>query len=475
MKSKILIVIILATTRLFAQYPTTQLLLNDVPQSKYYNAGSFPEYSGHFGFPGLSNISVLASSSGFAMKDVFENKNTLDLSGLVDGLSDNNFLNTGLGIELLSFGFKVKKNYFSLNITPIVDVNFGYNKDLLGFIINGNADFIGKTISFDGTEFDISVYNEIGLGYTREFNDKLSFGGRLKLLLGGANLSGNFDGIGLHTDNDDFKLTANSTFSINQYGAHLIPGDNGDSLAEAWGAPLVNPSNFGLGVDFGAAYKVSDKLNVFASVIDLGYLSWKDFGEELYNDGASFSFGGLSLDEVLNNDTTGGDDEDFFSELTDSANGVFALERKRSSYTTSLKTKIFAGLNYKVNDYIDADAVLHGRFFGSKFYPAIMLGAGLNLKRWLRLKLSYAATNGSYDNLGTALVLNLGAFQIYGSMDNLLGFTQLDYARNLNGSFGINFVFGKNKNKNKNKDEEESKKRKKATKPSKKNDDPIVE
>ena len=469
MKIKILMIIVLATSNLFAQYPTTQLLLNDVPQSKYYNAGSFPEYSGHFGFPVLSNISVTASSSGFAMKDIFKNKNTLDLNGLLDGLSNKNYINTGFGIDVLSFGFKVKKNYFSLNITPKADFNIGYNKDLLGFIINGNGGYIGETISFDGTGFDISVYNEVGIGYTREVNEKLSIGGRLKLLTGLANLSGDFDGISLYTDNDNFKLTANSTFSINQYGAHLIPGDNGDSLTEAWGAPLVNPSNFGLGVDFGTAYKVSDKLNVFASVIDLGYLSWKDYGEELYNDGASFSFGGASLDEVLNNDTTGGDDEDFFSELTDSANGVFALERKRSSYTTSLKTKIFAGLNYKVNDYIDADAVLHGRFFGSKFYPAIMLGAGLNLKRWLRLKLSYAATNGSYDNLGTALVLNLGAFQIYGSMDNLLGFTQLDYARNLNGSFGINFVFGKNK------DEEKSKKRKKATKPSKKNDDPIVE
>ena len=83
-----------------------------MPQSKYYNAGSFFEYNGHFGFPGLSNISFLAFSSGFAMKDVFENKITLDLAGLVDSLNDKNFLNTGFGIELLSFGFKVKKNYF---------------------------------------------------------------------------------------------------------------------------------------------------------------------------------------------------------------------------------------------------------------------------------------------------------------------------------------------------------------------------
>ena len=470
---------LLATSSLFAQYPTTQLLLNDVPQSKYYNAGFFPEYSGHFGFPGLSNISGTASSSGFAMKDLFVDKNTLNLEGLVDGLETKNFINTGFGIEVLTFGFKVKKNYFSFNITPKVDVNFGYNKDLLGFIVNGNGDYVGKSISFDGTGFDISVYNEVGFGYTREVDEKLSIGGRLKLLTGGANVSGNFDGISLHTDKDDFTLTANSTFSINQYGAHLMGGEKGDSLKEAWGAPLVNPSNFGVGIDFGAAYKVSDKINVFASVVDLGYLSWKDYGETLYNDGASFSFGGLPLDELLNSDTTttttttttgGEEEESFFDGLSDSISDVFSLERERKSYTTSLKSKIFAGVNYKINKYFDADGVLHGRFFGSKFYPAVMLGVGANLGSWFRLKLSYAATNGSYDNLGAAAVFNLGAFQIYGAMDNLYGITQLDYAKNITGSFGINFVFRKDKD-----DEQKIDKRKKENKPLIKSEKPRVD
>jgi len=77
------------------------------------------------------------------------------------------------------------------------------------------------------------------------------------------------------------------------------------------------------------------------------------------------------------------------------------------------------------------------------------------------VKLSYAATNGSYDNIGAGLVLNLGAFQIYGAMDNLYGLTQLDYAKNLTGSFGINFLIGKNKDD----EEKEVDKRKKTSIP----------
>lgn len=453
MKSNFLVLILLISGSIYAQYPTQLIVLKDVPQAKYYDAGYFPHYSGHIGFPLLSNISVTASSSGFAMKDFFENKNTVDLSGFVNGLSNKNYLNVGTGIDLFTLGFKIKKNYFSINITPKVDLNLGYNKNLFKFLVEGNGGFVGQTISFEGTGFDASAYNEFGFGFSREINEKLSVGGRLKVLLGIANISGDFDGVGLHTDNDNFEITATSTFSVNQYGAHLT----NDSLADAWGASEVNPSNLGYGVDFGGSYDLSDKLNVFASVVDLGYLSWKDYGQRSYNDGASFSFGGVPY----SSDTSGSEESNYFDELSDSIQNVFSLKEERTSYKTALKTKIFIGANYKLNKFFDADAVAYGRFFGSKFYPSLMLGVGANLGSWFRVKLSYAATNGSYDNIGAGLVLNLGAFQIYGAMDNLYGLTQLDYAKNLTGSFGINFLIGKNKDD----EEKEVDKRKKTSIP----------
>lgn len=456
MKSRVLAIILLVSGSLYAQYPTQLIVLKDVPQARYYDAGYFPKYSSNFGIPVLSNITVTASSSGFAMKDFFETKNRIGFSGLIAGLENKNYLNVGTGIDLFTLGFKIKKNYFSFNVTPKVDFNLGYNKNLFKFLIEGNGGFVGQTISFDGTGFDISAYNEFGLGFSREINEKLSVGGRLKVLLGIANLSGDFDEVSLHTANDDFEITASSTFSINQYGNHLM----NDSLADAWGAAAVNPSNLGFGVDFGGSYNLSEKLNVFASVIDLGYLSWKDYGQRSYNDGASFSFGGVPYSSSSSSDSSQ-EESSYFEELSDSLQNVFSLKEERVSYTTALKTKVFIGANYKLNKYFDADAVAYGRFFGKKFYPSLMLGVGANLGSWFRLKLSYAATNKSYDNFGAGVVLNLGAFQIYTAVDNLYGLTQVDYAKNLSGSFGINFVIGKNSDKEKN----EIKKREADSKP----------
>lgn len=457
--SKLLIILITASLSLSAQYPSIQGLFNNVPQSKYYNAGHFPtDYKGYFGFPLLTNISTTASNSGFAMKDIYKDGN-IDLDQLVNTIDDKNLLNVGFGIDVIGFGFSVKDNYFSFNITPKVDFNFGYNKNLLGFIIEGNGGSIGKELSFDGTGFDISAYTEIGFGYTRKVNDKLSAGGRMKILLGVANLSGNFDGVSIYTDPDDFSITANSTFSINMYGSHLA----NDSLATAWGASNVNFNNLGLGVDFGASYTLNDQLTVFANVVDLGFLSWKDFGERLYNDGASFTYDGLAFDELMSDDEGDSNDPEeeedgYFERLSDSLSETFSLEKERLSYTTSLKTKVFLGGNYKFNKYFNADGLLYGRFYAGKLYTSAQVGLGVQLGKWFNLKGSYGITNGTYDNLGAGVVFTLGGFQLYTMFDNLYGVSRLDYTRNLTASFGINFLIKGDD------DQEKSKKSKKSRK-----------
>ena len=79
----------------------------------------------------------------------------------------------------------------------------------------------------------------------------------------------------------------------------------------------------------------------------------------------------------------------------------------------------------------------------------IMAGAGFHLNKWLTTKVTFAGVNSTYDNIGAGLILHLGAFQLYGMVDNVYGLTQVDHARYLSGSFGINFTFKGNKNEKK--------------------------
>ena len=206
-------------TVLAAQYPSQQMLFDNVPQSRKYDVGFFPEYSGHFGMPGLSNVGYSLNNSGFVINDLFQTSAGL-IGGQVDtdiysfdeimsfynSLRDDNYLNSGLGLDLVNFGFKVKKNYFSLNATLRQDLQLTYGKGLFDLLVNGNADYIGESISFDGFSAEVTAYTELGVGYTRLVNDNLSVGGKLKVLLGLGNLKGEAGG-SLYTDPDDYSLT----------------------------------------------------------------------------------------------------------------------------------------------------------------------------------------------------------------------------------------------------------------------------
>lgn len=440
MKKNLILItlVVLSALGMKGQYANQQALYFGLPQAKYLNPGVFPEYDGYFSLPALSGWGVTGSNSGFSWNDMFETGN-LQLERLVPLLNEKNFLNVGLGFDAFGLGFKSGKNFFSFNLTPKVDVNFGYNKSVFDFLTNGNGNYIGESISLDGFGFDISAYTEAGIGYTREVTEDLSIGGRAKLLLGIANLNGNFDGISLYTDPDDYSLTATSEFAINSYGAFLI----NDSISDVLGNPsVVNFSNIGLGLDLGANYQLNDKINVFASLVDLGFMKWADNGESLYNDGASFTFDGIPFQELLGSDESGSEEESgFFNDLGDSLSNTFELQRSKQDYTTRLKTRFFAGASYELNKYFDGQAMLHGRVFNGRIYPMYMLGGSFHLKKWLTTKLTYSGANGTFDNIGAGLVLHLGAFQIYGMLDNAIGLTAVDYQKFLNGSFGINFTF----------------------------------
>jgi len=431
-----------------AQYANQQAFYNNLPQAKYTNPGILPDYSGYLSIPALSGYGVTLSNSGFAFNDFFQDGN-LSPNNLLSAMHNKNLLNISSAVDVLGFGLKFGKNSIALNITPKTDVNLGYSKSVFDFLINGNGNHIGKSISLDGFSFDVSSYIETGIGYTREINEKISAGARVKFLSGLGNVNGDFDGISLYTNPNDYSLTASSNFAINAYGTFF-----GDSeLAEQMGnPPYFNPNNLGLGLDLGVNYQFSDNIQFFGSIVDLGYLKWSEYGETLYNDGASFKFDGLPLDELLES----GDDNDngssFSEDLTDSLTSTFNLQRSQISYTTGLKTQIYAGASYSFTDYFVFQGMLHGRVFNNKIYPMYMFSGGINLKRWLSAKLTYSGVNKTYNNIGAGVVLHAGAFQLYAMMDNIYGLTQIDYTRNLAGSFGVNFTFK----------DKEDKKRKKA-------------
>lgn len=135
------------------------------------------------------------------------------------------------------------------------------NPNTLGLILRGNGPYAGDTVSDSGIRGAIVRTRELGFG-TGIKTDKFSLGGRLRLKQGirMAQLA-NLD-YSLYTDSLGTQVNVAADYDL--YTTPKL-GQTG----------LFSFQGFGLGLDLGARYIVSDKLDFELSATDIGFTSWK--------------------------------------------------------------------------------------------------------------------------------------------------------------------------------------------------------
>ncbi len=411
-----------------------------IPQSTRTNPGIMPKAKFHLGLPVISYLDMSLVNTGFVFSDLFSSSTDISTAELVKSLKKDNYLSLNLNVDLLSFGFKIKeKNYFSFNVTERVAFNFDYSKDFMRLLAEGTAPFIGQTMSMSGTGFRFSSFCEYGLGYTRQFNDRLSVGTKFKLLQGLSHINSEDLDIKLATDATDYSLTATSTIGFRTAGLGFLTDSNKkfDPLSY-----LTNWENKGFAIDLGGNYKLTDKISVSASLTDIGLINWKTDARRYYNNKAEFTWSGLDIMKYLT-DTAAS--RNYASHLADSLQNVFGLKKDELAFSTKLVGNMYLGGQYKFNKWFNAGAVFHGQLFANHIYPSFTALGGVNLGKMMQISASYSILNSSYTNLGAAFALNLGPVQIYAAGDNVFGFTQMDYAKTLNARIGINIMTGYSK------------------------------
>ncbi len=458
----------------YAQQDLTIYNMQSIPQSSYTNPAfkPIPEYKFYIGFPALSsfylgvgNTTGLKSKNNIIRRD--DDSLSINFDNFVDKLKKRNFLSLQLQEEILSFGFRQKKNYFSFSLTEKFFAHFSYPKDLMLLLWKGNGQFVGKTADFKGIGLNAMHYREYAVGMSHEINNRLTVGARGKLLFGKLNVNSKKTEISLYTDENTYDLTANSNILINTSIPEAMFEDSLDFDA---GNYIMNTKNKGLAIDLGACYKLNNKFTFSASVIDLGYIKWKSDVKNYYNDNVSFTFEGFDIGDMLKYDTI--DFDDVAEELLDSLADIFEIKDKSSSYSTMLNTKIYLSGVYNLTSKDRIGALIRTEFFNRAVHTALTLSYNRQFGKILNLSGSYSMRNRNYGNLGLGFALNLGSFQFYLISDNILGPLIYDkyswteehdeyddngnktvsyeeqsimfpsYSRYMNVHFGINFIFG---------------------------------
>lgn len=440
-----------------AQQDLTLYNMQAIPQAMYVNPGAMPLTNINIGLPGISSNYINYGNNGFTAHDLIKKDDNggmlVDANSFLGKLKTKNNMNMNVHVDLLSFGFKVKKkNYFSFNLTERADVRFKYTKDLFNFAINGNgaAANLNRPMSLQAG-IDASHYREWGVNYTRKVNDKFTIGGRVKYLSGIENVNSEKTQATLTTNSQYYQLSGSANVEANTSGVDSASGKHESSILG------FTPSrkNRGAAIDIGATYKHNEKLSFSASIIDLGFITWKDYTTNYVsnNPNATVSYNGVNINQAINDTTNFGKATQNFG---DSLANAFGVKQVHKSYTTMLTTQLYLGGNYWLNDKNNVGLLFHGQYANKQFHPALSVSFNNKVGRWFSASVSYSMMNRSYDNVGLGLAFT-GPVQLYVVSDNVVSFLLFDkyktgntssvlvpaYSKNVNLRFGINITIGK--------------------------------
>jgi outer membrane protein OmpA-like peptidoglycan-associated protein len=411
---KIVIVFCLSITTLqiTAQQVNTLYFMENAPERNMLNPAFQPLNNFYLGLPILGYTKFGFGNNSLSLKDLIYkdvNGKTItflhengDKAAFLNAFQDPTLLSSDLQFNILNFGFRARRAYWNFSITEKFQTQNGVPKDMMKLLLYGTPDNVNDNLfNLKNLGFDVSLYTEVGLGYSRKINEKFSYGFKLKFLAGQANMSMVNDNLDLILNKDAVSLNGKGTFNYSSPLKVQIPKDLNDFKTPDLptnNVDLAYPSGMGGGFDLGFTFKPTRRLTFSAAVTDLGQIRWnKNPGNASYN--VDYKFTGLkgSLNDFVNNS-----DSILKLESTNLKKAI-STDTTSNSYTTYTHPKINAGLEYGFFKNKMSLGILSTTTFYEKAYQELTASVNARPTNWFDLSLSYSFTNGRYNNIGAGL------------------------------------------------------------------------
>ena len=494
LKAGVLSFLILVTGVAHAQFLRTSYFMEGTHYRMQLNPALTPT-RGFINIPAIGSLNASVGSTSLGYQDIMDviddDGNFYNNPQFLGRLDNTNHVNLNLNTDILSAGWYSGRNFWSFNVGLRTDLGVKLTKSLFTFL--NEMDQIedrwrDSQYDISGQEVNLNAYAEVGLGFARQINERLSVGGRVKVLLGIGNLDLKFNNVSMNaslpSDARIQELQNMSSISpaeieslrneINNYHADLMldarleSSFKGLNLVESpdgyiddidFDAGELGIAGYGFGIDLGASYRLLDNLTVSAAVLDLGFISWSKGSTQV----ATTSSSGISLrgsdytagidandptgtvialqenmrrlqadaDNYMNR-VNGGDVLDY--ELLELKNENVAESRR-----SRLASTIVAGAEYGFfNNTLSVGLLSTTRFVEPKALTELTLSANYRPKNWFNVALSYSAIQSLGKSFGVGLKLGplfLGTdYMFLGKNSN-----------SLNAFIGISVPLGKKK------------------------------
>jgi hypothetical protein len=417
--------------------------MKDLPLNNRLNP-SFQPLNGslYVGFPGLTSFSpsLMLSGESFTLGNAYLAPR---YKAIAEGAGDFNALTFDYEHNFINVGFRIEDMYFSFDSKLRFSSDGRIPKDLVRLMWYGNGapETLGKTLSLEGLGVSAIGYGEISLGFSKEVMENLFVGAKVKYLQGVANVQAEFgEGSSFTTAEDTYKITVGLNPDIFLSGIPVTVPKGSFPISRLTDAGLgsykFSAGNMGVAFDLGGSWDLPwvKRLNVSASALDLGFISWKGDRIKPIDPKAKIEFEGISLSNSA----------DFTSGLLDSVQQKTSVESATASERRWLSPTVYVGANYELAKHLNAGALLGYRF--SQYGSAPLAALSLNTQGFMvNASASYSYYNRN-SNVGVGLLIGRKAIQWHIITDNLLA-VRYKTAQNINLRMGFSFLFGKGRTK----------------------------
>lgn len=429
---------------------------------------AFAPERGYFAFPALGNLNITVTSNVGLSSFLYPTKNgelttfmspDVKASTFLGKLKEVNHIDQNLDLMILSFGFRGFGGYNTFTLSSRTASSFAFPKDLFTFMKLGQNK--ERThYNFKNLGIEASEIVELGLGHSRQINDNLRAGAKLKVLLGVGNFNARISDMDVTLSNDLWEVKADGEVNIAAGSGLVVPTKGETGKAKNPGEETlidwdnIDYDKFGLGglgfgLDLGATYQLLPDLELSAAVTDLSFMSWTNAYKGKTSK-TSWTFEGFH-DVALDKNSPDYEDKKLDQQLDDLADqfeeSVEFHRESKGSRVSGIGATITVGGLYTVPyvRFIKGGLLLTQRINGHYSWTEGRISANLTPVGWFDASVNYAlSTFGS--SFGWIVNFHPAGVNLFVGSDFQIFKVTPQYVPvgNLNASinFGFNITFG---------------------------------
>jgi len=429
---------------------------SNIPQTNLLNPAYKSENKWHIALPMLGNHQVFGGSSGVVLNDVFANNNVPieeKLKTSMYNMSANDVFLAQQTAEIINIGYHYKDYYLSFGIYEELNIFSNFPKDLSELFYEGTSK-LGKKYSLDGYSMQTNAIAVYHLGAQKKLNDKTNIGLRIKIYNEAfdSRSSGNSGIISVESGEDNIYRYELSQVKVQAHTSGVVLNsydfiDNSFIIHK-----LFFSGNKGLGFDIGFTKSLDENWDISSSLLDVGVIvHTRDVKN--YSAIGNFSTEGVELLFDETNTTN------YWNVLENDFKESIQYKETENPYLTMRPMQWNGMIKYKFkksrlaqcsyvstnSSKVDYKSALGGfssvQLYNGVVFPAFSAFYERNFTDFLQMRAHYTVNRFSYTNIGITSSFHIWKLNLFTSVDNIIGLTNLAKTNSVAAQFGLNVVF----------------------------------